>query len=66
MHKPKKRYLTKPDFAELERRVDNMELSIGGIVDKIDTVLVKLESMERAKAKRREAMANILNIIAEV
>jgi len=43
-----------------------MEHAIGGIVGKIDTVLVKLEGMERAKLKRREAMTQLLDNIAEV
>lgn len=41
-----------------------MEHSIGSIVSKIDTVLDKLEGMERAKLKRREAMAQLLDSIA--
>ena len=43
-----------------------MEHSIGSIVSKIDAVLVKLEAMEKAKLKRRETMAKLLDSIAEV
>lgn len=43
-----------------------MESSIGSIVSKIDTVLVKLEGMEKAKLKRREAMTELLDSIAMV
>lgn len=43
-----------------------MEHSIGSIVSKIDTVLVKLEGMEKAKLKRREAMTQLLDSIAAV
>lgn len=43
-----------------------MEHSIGSIVSKIDTVLVKLEGMERAKLRRREAMTQLLDSIASV
>lgn len=43
-----------------------MEHSIGSIVSKIDTVLVKLEGMERAKLRRREAMTQLLDSIAGV
>ena len=50
----------------LSRRVDRMEHSIGSIVSKIDAVLVKLEAMEKAKLKRRETMAKLLDSIAEV
>lgn len=49
------------EFRILNVRVDTMETSIGNIVNKIDTVLSKLESIERAKLKRREAMAKILD-----
>ena len=54
------------EFNVLVRRVDRMEHSIGSIVSKIDAVLVKLEAMERAKAKRRETMSKILESITEV
>jgi len=50
----------------LSRRVDRMEHSIGSIVSKIDAVLVKLEAMEKAKLKRRETMARLLDSIADV
>lgn len=43
-----------------------MEHSIGSIVSKIDAVLVKLEAMEKAKLKRRETMAKLLDSIADV
>jgi len=52
------------EFTQLSRRVDRMEHSIGSIVSKIDTVLVKLEGMEKAKLKRREAMTQLLDSIA--
>lgn len=53
-------------FNRLSRRVDRMEHSIGSIVSKIDAVLVKLEAMEKAKLKRRETMAKLLDSITEV
>ena len=37
-----------------------MERSVGSIVTKIDAVIVKLEGMEKNKAKKREAMSRIL------
>ena len=46
--------------------MDRMEHSIGSIVSKIDAVLVKLEAMEKAKLKRRETMARLLDSITEV
>ena len=49
----------------LTRRVDRMEKSIGSIVTKIDTVLVKLGGMEKNKAKRRDAMTKILGTITQ-
>lgn len=53
-------------FGRLTRRVDRLEHSIGSIVSKIDAVLVKLETMEKAKYKRRETMARLLQSITEV
>jgi len=54
------------EFILLQRRVDRMENSIGSIVTKIDAVLVKLEAMERAKARRRETMSKLLDSISQV
>ena len=45
----------------LTRRVDRMEHSIGSIVSKIDAVLVKLEGIEKVKARRRETIGKILD-----
>ncbi len=42
-----------------------MESSIGSIVNKIDAVLVRLETMEGSKARRRAAMNKMLNSITE-
>jgi len=53
------------DFLGLARRVDKMESSISSIVNKIDTVLARLEMMEKTKFKRREAMTKILDQISE-
>lgn len=50
----------------LARRVDRMEHSIGSIVSKIDAVLIKLDTMERAKTRRRETMSKLLDSIIEV
>jgi polycystin 2 len=50
-----------PEFKILTMRVDTMESSIGNIVNRIDSVLSKLESIERTKLKRRENMAKILD-----
>ena len=49
----------------LTHRVDRMEQSIGSIVAKIDTVLVKLDHMEKNKTKRKAAMSKILGTITE-
>ncbi|XP_068244650.1 polycystin-2-like [Palaemon carinicauda] len=53
------------EFSVLQRRVDRLEHSIGSIVSKIDAVLVKLDSMEKSKHKRRETMGKILESITE-
>ena len=49
----------------MQRRVDRLEHSIGSIVSKIDEVLVKLDSMEKNKSKRKDAMSKILDNITE-
>ncbi|KAK3861331.1 hypothetical protein Pcinc_044496 [Petrolisthes cinctipes] len=53
------------EFSVLQRRVDRLEHSIGSIVSKIDAVLVKLDTMEKAKNKRRETMSKMLDTITE-
>ncbi|XP_069958832.1 polycystin-2 isoform X1 [Cherax quadricarinatus] len=53
------------EFSVLQRRVDRLEHSIGSIVSKIDAVLVKLDTMEKTKHKRRETMGKILDTITE-
>ena len=54
------------EYAVLARRVDRMEHSIGSIVSKIDAVLIKLDTMEKAKTRRRETMSKLLDSIIEV
>ena len=49
----------------LTRRVDRMEHSIGAIVNKIDSVLLKLDGMERSKQKKKETMGKMLDNILE-
>ncbi|XP_034544943.1 polycystin-2 isoform X2 [Notolabrus celidotus] len=53
------------EFQVLVRRVDRMEHSIGSIVSKIDAVIVKLESMERAKLKRRDVLGRLMDGVIE-
>lgn len=53
------------EYAVLARRVDRMEHSIGSIVSKIDAVLIKLDTMEKAKTRRRETMSKLLDSIIE-
>ncbi|CAF4480352.1 unnamed protein product [Rotaria socialis] len=52
-------------FVMLVHRIDRMEYSIGNIVSRIDNVLNKLETIEKGKMKRREALTKILNSISE-
>ena len=42
-----------------------MEHSIGSIVNKIDVVLLKMDSMEQTKIKRKETMGKMLDDIME-
>lgn len=46
--------------------MDRMEHSIGSIVSKIDAVIVKLETMERTKIKRRDVLSRLLDGVVEV
>jgi len=48
------------EFGLLRGRVDRMEGAIGSIVSKIDMVLIKLESMEKSKSKRKATMSKIM------
>jgi len=57
--------ITGEEYQVLGRRVDRMEKSIGSIVTKIDTVLAKLETMERGRNKRKATMSKILGTITE-
>ncbi|KAL3195262.1 hypothetical protein MRX96_015904 [Rhipicephalus microplus] len=57
--------ISSEELTILTRRVDRMEHSIGSIVSKIDAVLVKMETMEKAKANRRDNMSKILDTISE-
>ena len=50
----------------LVRRVDRMEQSVGTVVSKIDAVIVKLDAVEQAKAKRHETAVKVLNSLNEV
>lgn len=43
-----------------------MEHAVGGIIGKIDAVLSKLANLEKAKIRRRDAIAKILNYLSEV
>jgi len=54
------------EFNILTKRVETMEQSIGNIVEKIESVLSKLELIESAKFKRRESMARLLSKLNEV
>ena len=48
------------EFTNLQKKVERLENSVGNIVNKIDAVLLKLEDMERAKSKRREAAGRMI------
>ena len=42
-----------------------MEQSIGSIVSKIDAVLIKLDSMEKTKGKRKETLGKMMDSLTE-
>merc|ERR1712080_509263 len=50
------------EFGMLAKRVDRMEGVIGSIVSKIDMVLIKLESMEKSKNKKRANLDKVFDV----
>ena len=56
--------VTNEEFGILGKRVEHMEVSITQIVSRIDSVLSKMEAMERAKATRREALDKLLQTLS--
>lgn len=53
------------DMEQLTMRIDRMEQNIGAIVEKIESALFKLSSVEKTRAKRKEAMSKILGTIID-
>ena len=45
----------------LQKRVERMEGVIGNIVSKIDKVLIKLESMEKTKSKKKQNLGKLFD-----
>jgi polycystin 2 len=45
------------DYTFLSSRIDKMETSIGSIVNKVDTVLAKLDQVEKAKKEGKQSSA---------
>ena len=56
---------TPESFQGLQKKVDGLEGSVGNIVSKIDALLGKLESLERAKMSKREEVRGALNSMQE-
>jgi len=48
------------------RRIERTEKSVSGLAGKVDSVVAQLESIERAKSKRRQTMSKLLENITEV
>ena len=55
-----KKYLT-PNGRRLTKRVERMEGVIGNIVSKIDRVLIKLETMEKSKSKKKQNLGKLFD-----
>merc|ERR1719361_2840194 len=49
------------EFGMLQKRVERMEGVIGNIVSKIDKVLIKLESMEKSKSKKKQNLGKLFD-----
>ena len=45
----------------LTKRVERMEGVIGNIVSKIDRVLIKLETMEKSKSKKKQNLGKLFD-----
>merc|ERR1719402_1729373 len=52
-------------FYALQERVGRMEMSIGPIVSKIDSVLERLDDMKRAKRKKKDTLNKLVTNIEE-
>lgn len=52
-------------IGRLLKRVDQSENSVGDICEKINTILTKLETMDKAKIKRREMMSRLIDSIID-
>jgi len=52
-------HINHEEFGMLQKRVDRMEGVIGSIVSKIDMVLIKLESMEKSKSKKKQNLSKM-------
>ena len=48
-------------LSRLTKRVERMEGVIGNIVSKIDKVLIKLESMEKSKSKKKQNLGKLFD-----
>merc|ERR1719361_3023095 len=53
------------EFGMLQKRVERMEGVIGNIVSKIDKVLIKLESMEKSKSKKKQNLGKLFDGLTE-
>lgn len=49
----------------LQKRVERLEYSMSDVLSKLDSVLVKLNAIERNKAQRKETMSHLLNAISQ-
>ncbi|KAB7501550.1 Polycystin-2 [Armadillidium nasatum] len=57
--------VSQDEFLILQKRVDGIENNLGSVVNKIDVVLLKLDSMEKSKHKRNEHMGKMFDEIIE-
>lgn len=65
----RKRHSSVPGQQEmtmLQRRVDRMEQSVSTVMQKLNSVLTQLDSIERTKKKRSQAMKRLVDNINQV
>ncbi|KYO25132.1 hypothetical protein Y1Q_0001766 [Alligator mississippiensis] len=64
-HTNKSNWVSEEEFQILLRRVLQLEQSIGSIASKIDSVVTKLEALERNKLKRKDLVGKLLDNISK-
>ena len=65
-YRKKRSLVPQQEIAMLQRRVDRMEQSVSSVMQKLDAVLTQLDTIERSRTKRRQAMTGLLDHLNQV